>query len=472
MRDLKAHIIRHYGRILQTHEKIVVGVSGGADSVALLHLLTRIVGHERLAVAHLDHGWRGGSANDAAFVRETAVSTQIPYHGAKLQAQPASGLEAAGRGARYRFFADVARCEGATAIAVAHHADDQAETVMMNLLRGSGLDGLGGMATQSPLFTDEAIVLLRPFLHIRRSEIEAYCAEHELAYRNDPTNNDTHFLRNKIRQEIMPLLAEGNAGIVPHLATLAEAVQQDVALLQQVTVAAWQNCVVENGAGWVRLQRDGWANQPVALQRRLLRTAVFTLNYTQTDLSFAAVEAARLGILQGHFGTQFDLAGGVSAMLENGTILLRVEGAESPLNLPLLPDGIDNIALPVPSTVQLANGWEITAVWLETPNIAALTQNENPWQVTIAPQFTDLTIRARQDGEKMQPLGMNGRSTTLKKIFKEHRIPADVRHRWPLVACDEHAIWIAGHKLDHRARLNEGHDRAIVLTLQPIKNDK
>lgn len=443
--------------------------------MALLHLLLRIVGPKRLVVAHLDHGWRESSREDAALVRATAQQAGVTFHGRRLNEAAHSGLEAMGRWARQRFFDDVARCERATAVAVAHHADDQAETVLMSLLRGSGLDGLSGMAVETLLITDMRVRLLRPLLDFRRSDIEAYCAEQNIAFVTDPTNAETRFLRNRVRHEILPLLTTANPGIVSHLATLAALVQDDTVLLNQLMLRAWDSCVEETGAGWTRLRLTAWRSQARAIQRRLLRHAVLDLVAPPADLSFSAVEAARLGVEQGRFGARYDLTKEVSLVVESETVLLRRQGATVPLDLPLLPlaegqrDAPLQVVLTVPGAVALMGAWRITAEFVEFVDMDTMMQNENDMAAFLAPQFAALTVRNREQGERIQPLGMNGRSRSLKKLMMEQHIPADVRHRWPVVACHKHAVWLPGMTLDHRARLRGTEARVVRLVVERVK---
>ncbi len=190
-------------------EPALIGVSGGPDSIALLHSLAT-AGFQNLLVCHLDHGWRPESAEEARFVCETAsrLGYETVVERADLSAAEGS-LEAAAREARYAFFARVAATRGVSRVLLAHHADDQVETFLFNLLRGAGGPGLSGMQPISRRVIDGTpLTLLRPLLACWREEIDAYLHAHQLEYRIDPSNSDTRHTRNRLRHEILPALAE------------------------------------------------------------------------------------------------------------------------------------------------------------------------------------------------------------------------------------------------------------------------
>ncbi|HFQ92544.1 MAG TPA: tRNA lysidine(34) synthetase TilS, partial [Anaerolineae bacterium] len=262
--------------------KIIVGVSGGPDSLALLHLLRQLCGTDWLVVAHVQHGLRPSAPAEADFVRETAAAWNIPFvetqvDAAELARQAGMTVEEAGRHARYRFFAQTARQFGAEAVAVGHNADDQAETVLMNLLRGSGLAGLGGMRPVGRAPGAADLVLLRPLLHTSRADIEAYCAACQLQPRHDESNRDVSYFRNRIRHQLMPLLAAFNPQIKPHLGQLAQVVQADYDLLQQLFQEKQPDLLAGQGEGWLALRRSAWRKLPVSWQRLALRQAVLAI---------------------------------------------------------------------------------------------------------------------------------------------------------------------------------------------------
>ncbi len=448
-------------------EKLVVGVSGGPDSLALLHVLWRLLGAQRLAVAHVNHGLRAEAMAEAQFVAETAVSWHIPFYQtttdtAALARVAALSLEEAGRQARYHFFAQVAAQVGATAVAVGHNADDQAETVLMHLLRGSGLAGLRGMELVSPMPGAPQIALLRPFLNTPRAEIEAYCQAHRLQPRQDSSNREATFFRNRLRLHLLPLLAEYNPQIQAHLRQLAQVVAADEALLRQLQQEAWQAVVQGRGADWLAFDRPAWLALPLSLRRRVLRQVVWAFYPDWRDVPFRPVEQARLLMEAGRMGVQATLPGGVTLTVEYGRFLFTTSTGGVPLSAPQLYQDAP-IPLPVPGEVALGSGWVLQTAVLPAPDFATICQNADPWVAHIPATLQPLYVRPRQPGERFQPLGLNGRSAPLKKVMINRKIPAALRARWPLVATADHPVWLVGYQLDQRASLRATDHVAIQL---------
>lgn len=278
---------------------VVVACSGGADSLALLLGLRQLCGAPgsrfptvTLHGAHLDHGLRGAAgAADAEFVRQVCAELALPCTiGAVTEAERAQwegSVEAAARQARYRFLRQVAEAVGAERIALGHTLDDQAETVLMHFIRGSGVDGLAGMR---PLVGD----LIRPMLGLRHAEARAFCEEQGYIPREDATNTDPCYTRNRVRGELLPLLATYQPQIVPTLARNAAMVAQDVALLAALTTQAWQATVSAQDASMVTLRRAGLRALDVALRQRVLRRAILLVGSPKPDAHLNADSLARL----------------------------------------------------------------------------------------------------------------------------------------------------------------------------------
>lgn len=280
--------VRDYGReheLLRDGERVVVGVSGGPDSVALLAALVDLAGPRRylLSVAHLDHGLRSGSARDAERVVMLAASMRLTYDGTRtdvgaLARRRRWSIEEAGRMARYSFFHRVAIRRRATAVAVGHHADDQAETILLRLLRGSSGSGLAGIAPArrlvDPLAPRESasrpVRLIRPLLGRTRAEIEAFVRVRRLPVRRDPSNRSTEFLRNRIRHRLIPQLErEYNPGLRGLLARAAQALAEDDAVLDAAAAGALRRGL-RRSAGGASMASAALARLPLAVRRRVL----------------------------------------------------------------------------------------------------------------------------------------------------------------------------------------------------------
>ncbi|MCA9936383.1 MAG: tRNA lysidine(34) synthetase TilS [Anaerolineales bacterium] len=457
--------------------KLIVGVSGGPDSLALLHVLKEVLGAERLVIAHLNHGLRPSAAAEAQFVAETAVSHHIPHHIATIdvaalaKAQKLS-LEEAGRQARYRFFARVAEQEGATAVAVGHNADDQAETVLMHLLRGSGLAGMRGMESVAPMPQTAGVWLLRPFLVIPRAAIEQYCQDNQLHPLQDASNRDPAFFRNRLRHQLLPLLADYNPQIKARLQNMAAVVAADEALLTKLQQEAFTAILLEQHVDWLAFDREKWTALPISLQRRTLRQAVWALRPAWRDVTFRPIEQAHTAILKGQSGIHISLPGDLILTVEYGRILIASAHHNIPTNLPQLT-GSEPILLPIPGRVILENGWGLETAVHDTPNLAIIQANTDPWQASIPATSAPLHLRSRQPGERFQPLGMDGQSVRLKEVMINRKIPAPLRPHWPIIANADHLIWLVGHQLDERACVTNPHAPIVHLRCRLIpKNDK
>jgi tRNA(Ile)-lysidine synthase len=453
------------GPALTAASKIVVAVSGGPDSLALLHALMQCHPKTKLVVAHLNHGWRPAAAADADFVRRTAVSWDLACHVQRVDTVALAGteglsLEEAGRQARYRFLAQVADAEGADFIATGHTADDQAETVLMNLLRGSGLTGIRGMLPVTAVpGSERPLILLRPLLAVSRDTVLAYGREQQLAPLTDPSNQDVAFWRNRVRHRLLPLLNDYVPNVAAHLQQLAITTAADDSLLAHLTEDAWHKLLRRQETNRLELDRAAWRALPLSLRRRTLRHALERLRSPAQNVGFRTIEQARLVAESGQVGAESTLPGEYRLIVGYDNLTLQAATAGTQTRLPQLPGSMP-LPLSPPAEVSLANGWLLTASWLAQPDLAAISANQDPWLAFLdGGRVGDLWLRPRQAGERFQPLGMGGRSAALKEVMINRKIPAALRSRWPLVAGDvtggdnEQLVWLTGHLIDERVRV-------------------
>jgi tRNA(Ile)-lysidine synthetase-like protein len=494
---------------------VVVAVSGGADSVALLDAMCELVmeGPEpppRLHVAHLDHGLRPGSVDDAAFVARLAEERGLPAtlearNVAGLAAREGEGLPAAARRVRYAFLAGVARQVGAKVVMTGHHRDDQAETVLMALLRGAGLDGLSGMRPRSswPLSVAEVSqlegpiqalpTLARPLLAIARADIEAWCAARDLVHRRDPSNEDTSRLRGRVRHTLLPALEVANPRLRLALARTAEVLEQDRALIDEFVDEAWSEAALIDGAApgpsaqrlgtgtpvasgerarSVSLSGPLWRGIAPAVRGRLVRRAVAALGGDLRTLGYehvAAVCAADDAAASGAPGPRaVGLPAGLRAVPSAEG--LRIERSMSRIPPPRL--GADPVALALPGLTRLPGGWAIEA---SIEKGARRSLRRDPWLAQLDADAVGasgaLAVRGRRPGDRFQPLGMGGRSKSLQDFFVDARVPAPERDGWPLVVAGagkgERIVWIPGHRVDERVKQHVGTRRTLALRATP-----
>jgi tRNA(Ile)-lysidine synthetase-like protein len=405
-------------------------------------------------------------------VAATAAAWQISFDSKKvdvpqLAAEQKLSIEAAGRLARYQYFAELANEMNAGSVAVAHHADDQAETVLMHILRGSGLSGLRGMLPVVPLAGAHSCLLIRPFLHISRADIEAYSQEHNLHPLYDESNLDTTFLRNRVRHELLPVLATYNPQIKTRLQQLATAVAADYDLLDSLLAESWMAVLHTHSPDYIQLNRAAWLSLPLSLRRGTLRYAVQQLRPFLHDIGFQPVEQARQIIEKGHTGAQASLPGNLTLLLGYEYLTITAGTQPIPSDVPQLLADIP-LTLSVPGHIQLANGWTLTASLLENREFSHIQNNDNRWIAYVSVgEGEHLTVRARQPGERLRPLGMKGQTVKVKELMINRKIPAHLRQRWPLVVWQDQVIWAVGHHLDERVRVTADTSPIVELQCQP-----
>jgi tRNA(Ile)-lysidine synthase len=482
-RTIKQHALLAHG------DRVVVGVSGGPDSLCLLHLLVRFRDEYdlQLYVAHLHHGARGAEADgDAQFVADIAAQRKLPATVERRdvpQIADEGGLafEEAARRVRYSFLAQVASDVGAARIAVGHNADDQAETVLMHLLRGSGLAGLRGMLPSTPLtdyrligelpeITAASLQLIRPLLYVPRREIELYCSEHGLSPRFDRSNLDQTFFRNRLRHELLPTLEQYNPGIRQRLCHTAQVLAAEYEILAQLRRQAWGEVVRAESDSSITLDRAAWRNLPVALQRATLRHAAYRLRRSLRDVNFVHVENARAVALEGETGAQATLPQAVSLMVGYETLTVADQGVSGPPpDEPLL---WSRQAMPVeiPGTTPIPDSdWVLEAESLATWDADAIAA-AGRWQAYVDEDRlpSPAVLRTRQRGDRFRPLGMGGHTVRLSELMINLKVPAAWRDHVPLLAAGSQIVWVCGHRLSHDFAVTPRTRRAVKLYFERV----
>lgn len=457
--------------LLRPGQTVVVGISGGPDSLCLLDVLHRLAvdWNLRVQVAHLNHRLRPEAAVEAEFVRAEAEQRDLPFHTETCEvrayaAQHKQSMEEAARNCRYAFLTRLAEQIGAAHIAVAHTADDQAETVLMHVLRGSGLAGLRGMLPKTEMrnlgFASPnaqwPLALIRPLLHVSRTEVVAYCAEHHLTPVQDPSNTDITFFRNRLRHELLPELETYNPNIRAVLSRTADVAAGEHELLERSVADLWKRVVLAEGLA-IEFRRERWLALTVPEQRALLRRAIQRLRADERDVDFAPLEHAVRFTHRARPGRSCEVLAGLKLKIASQAILLHDE-AYRPVraDMPLLTNGI------------LTAGWRFDSRRLET--FTELETNTDPWHVWVDAkrlENTRLHLRTRFPGDRIQPLGMNGHSLKLSDVFINAKIDRALRDRWPLVVNGDDIVWVAGLRLDERFKVTP--DTQIVLHLSFTK---
>lgn len=481
LHDVSACIERY--KLVRPGTTIVVGVSGGPDSVALLHLLQQIAPtlDLELHVAHLHHGIRGADADaDLEFVTQLARDAGLPLstESADVPALAAGArlaLEETARRVRYTFLARVAEKVGAQTIAVGHNADDQAETVLMHLLRGAGPAGLRGMLPATRLrdyhLLQEAkglpqeLVIIRPLITATRAEIEAYCDAAGLATRLDRSNFDTTYFRNRLRHEVLPYLAQINPRISERLRNLAEVVRADYGLLHEFITAAQNTLLVAAYPDALVYDLRRWREQPLAVRRGLIRRSAYELRRSLRDVAFGHVEHAVNVAQNGQTGARATLPRALNLTVGYTTLIIAQSGA---LHLPVERPWLEpeqEVLVTIPGTTALSGGWVLHAVECTDWDSQRIETNPDPLVAWIDKDAlgSQVVIRTRRDGDRFQPQGMHGAEVRLSDYLINTKLPRPWRDHLPLLTSDNRLLWVIGMRVSHRALVHATTTRVVHL---------
>lgn len=450
--DLHARIsaVIRAKQLFRPGDRLIVGLSGGADSTALLDLLATLPSFPlRLVAAHLNHCLRGPDSDaDEQFCRELAARYDIPFESRRVDvramaAADSRNLEDAGRRSRIAFFDELAGTWQAAAVVLAHHADDQAETLLMRLLRGSGMTGLAGM----PWRNGRGYV--RPLLGITRSEIEAYLAERRLGWHEDASNQDRTLLRNSIRHELLPILERYNPAVRKALATTAGILSEEDGLLEARTrQVAEQSCRFMDGVASCDIPL--LKSHPPALQRRLIRLMLLRLAGNLEHVTRRHLEDILRMTTAARPNLRVDLPRGLVAAREYDTLVIAARDEPAQTEMELTIPGPGSYRLPGGALLRIEfSGLPLNPAGEATTACFDADRMPFPWHV-----------RTFRPGDRIQPLGMTGRKK-VKDIFIDAKVPLARRALTPLVFCGDELIWVVGLRISHLARVDALSSRVI-----------
>lgn len=471
LEKVKNILIHHCS--LDNQKPILVAVSGGPDSLCLLDVLWRL--EYSLIVAHLDHGLRPEAQDEAEAVKQLAERMNLPFIlGKEAVAEFAAGnnisIEEAARNLRYRFLFQQAEKHHAQAVAVGHTADDQVETVLMHLLRGSGMAGLRGMGVQRlPHAWSVRIPLLRPLLGVWREEILVHLSQCGLQPSWDISNLDTRFYRNRLRQELMPYLEKLNPGVRQRIWRMAELLREDEAVLDAQVETAWAICCSQVGLDYLALDAKRLVAQPLAIQRRLVRRGIAHLRRDLRDIDFDAVERTLDFLHSPTRSNQKDLVAGLRLEMQEGCLWLAgwyvdLPGAGWPQ---LIPDS--EFILTLPGEVSLPGDWRLRGevLVMSAQLFQQVRTNPDPFQAWLDYERLELPLRVRnrRPGDRFRPMGLKGRSLKLSDFMINRKLPRRARQGWPVILSGEQIVWLPGFHPGDPTALNVRTKKTVHLQL-------
>ncbi|HJX13072.1 MAG TPA: tRNA lysidine(34) synthetase TilS [Dehalococcoidales bacterium] len=451
-------------RLVARGEKLLVAVSGGPDSVCLLHVLTQLRGELgiELHVAHLDHRLRGADgAADAEYVVDLARRLGIPITVASrdvraYRAQHRVSLEEAAREVRYAFLAEVAQETGTAKAAVGHTADDHIETILMHLIRGSGPRGLRGLlpAGRWP-YPGTDLTVVRPLLEISRRETAAYCRRYKLGPHTDTTNLSGEPLRNRIRRQLLPQLKKYNPQVAEALRRMARLAADDLEFIEGEAVMRGEE-LVKTAGGAVAIDKNGFNALPPALKRHLLRAGIEGLLGSLKDIEAGHIEKV-LEALDKPAGKVIGLPDGLTFTIEYDRYVL---GAD-PAALCPFPKLEKEVELKIPGRT-VVPGWEIEADIMSTAAAGGGQGGDFTATFDYAKTGEKLTVRRRRPGDRFQPLGL-GQAKKLNAFMIDARVPRAWRQRVPVVSAGDRIIWAVGYRIGEPVKVTPQTKKVLVL---------
>jgi len=506
------HFIREH-HLVSSQSCLLVAVSGGPDSVCLLHILVKLKEELgiRLHVAHLNHQLRGAESKaDARYVanlaRRLGILATIEQRDVKAhQKDKHLSLEEAAREVRYVFLAQVADAIGASQTAVGHTMDDHIETILMHLVRGAGTRGLRGLQPRAEWQSSgSSLTIIRPLLPVSREETAGYCRHHRLRPRIDASNLSLSPLRNRIRHQLLPLLKSYNPQVTEALLRTASIAGDDLAVMDKEASQLWAE-IARRQENTIILDKKRLLELPPALKRHLLRMSIEKLLGNVKDIEMRHIEEI-MDALTKPAGKKLNLPGGLTFSVEYDRYLIGQDPAalspfstlegELPLKLPgqtLLPGWHIEATIIEPSILKGKSEGalaplETTPLTLTEESVKGLrpfTNYSSPSPLKergtegvrlIDNDFTayfdrdkcgdKLVVRGRQRGDRFQPLGMS-QPKKLNEFMIDAKIPQAWRGRTPVVCSPQHILWVVGWRIDDRVKVTPQTKQILRLKFEP-----
>ena len=455
---VKDYIIKN--QMIDSGDRIVIGVSGGADSVCLVFVLKELSKELKLelCIVNIEHGIRGDeSKTDSAFVKSLSEKLNIPFIGYEIDVPKKSkemkeSIETAARNARYDAFFKAAKEFGANKIAVAHNANDNVETMIFNMARGTSFAGLSGIPPANHM-------IIRPLLCLTRAEIERYAEENGLDYVTDSTNFETDYSRNKIRHQVLPKLMEINSEAVTHLTALGNDANEIMEFVNTKRDEVYDS-VTHTEHECIIINRETLKKEPEIIQREVIKKCIEEVSKHIGDISRAnlsgVIELMKLGT-----GKSIYLPGYVIAENEYEQLIIKKAVTDKPENHK------NQINVLIPGKTEFEGKELITSVMDKVPD--SVHKKKYTKLIDYDRINTGLMLRYRRTGDVIATAS-NGGHTKLKDYFINEKVPKDIRDKILLVCDGNEVVWVVGMRLSEKYKINKATTR--VLSLEIMEEEK
>ena len=477
IRKVREYIDRH--GLFQDGDRVIAGVSGGPDSMALLRVLHRLKDELGivLTVAHLNHGLRGEQADEEAqWVKDQAAGLGLPFFLKKVDVGALSrriglSVEDTARRERYAFFFQLLSDLPADKIALGHQFHDQAETVLLHFLRGAGLRGLRGILPVRDR------VLVRPLLPVKRNEITAYLESERAGYREDASNRSSLYLRNRVRHDLIPCMKRYNPRIEDGLYGMAETLRVENDFLEEQTADVLRKWEIDLNAGEVHLDPNAFCHLHEALQRRVVKAVLESRSGSRNGIARTHVDAVMRLIRDGHAGQRLSLPFLTGVRRQYDKIIFKKQPRRLPEDGKTVQQSVQaglsfEDRQPAPFSYPVAGG-DAEIVIEETGDRLRFTLTGKRLRDFKAPTIAridydqiafPMTVRNMRPGDRFRPLGMDG-TKKLKDYFIDRKVPRELRRKIPLLT-DMHAVlWIAGMDVSETVKVTESTRRFLKIEI-------
>ncbi len=469
--------------LIKPNDSVIVGVSGGPDSVALLKILHSINLtknlHLRLFAAHLNHQLRGESSEkDEQFVHDLSKDLSLPFllksvNIQEIANQTKRSIEEAARIERYKFFGELSQRHNAAAVALGHTADDNAETLIHRIIRGAGLLGLEGIPVKRPLVGSSHVKIVRPLLFTWRKEIIEYLKREETAYRTDETNYETTYLRNKIRLELLPLLEEQyNPNVKNTLVQLGQILNANNEYLSLEVKRVLKDSTIESSEDSYAINAHFLTKQPKILQHLVFREILNVMQTPLKEIKYEHYTKIFNEITKRGKGRHFQLPGRLYLWHEHGKLYFKkdiLSKSYEPFSGNIQGQRLSEITLQIPGATSVHNLGRVISEVIDARDLSLETYKKTKTRheeiFDLQSIVMPLAVRLRKDGDAISPLGVQGHKK-LKEIFIDKKIPLKERDAIPIVVMNNQPIWVIGICIDNRVKVTRSTKKILKLTFQ------